>query len=847
MPGANLTRREAQERARLIRTVKSYRIELDLTGGPETFSVKASIDFDAEPGSASFIDALTDRVHRIELNGQQLASSLADGQRISLPNLAAHNQLTIEADFYYTNTGEGLHRFVDPVDQQVYLYTQFEVPDARRVYPVFEQPDLKASFEFIVTAPQDWVVVSNQAETRIDRQESTATWYFKPTAPISSYITAIIAGPYHKVTSSLINSAGKEIPLGIFARQSLMAYLDHQELFEITRQGFEFFEQQFKTPYPFEKYDQLFVPEFNAGAMENAGAVTFVESYIFRSKTTEAMVERRAITVLHELAHMWFGDLVTMRWWNDLWLNESFAEFMSTLAAAENTRFADQAWATFCASEKTWAYRQDQLSSTHPIVANIRDLNDVLVNFDGITYAKGASVLRQLVAWVGQENFMKALTRYFNKHAYRNTELADLLTELEQSSGRDVSAWSKLWLETAGVNTLTCQLKQEEGTIKSLAIVQSHDPNFPTLRPHRLLVGFYQLEGQKLIQTQQFDLDVDGQITELKAAAGLKQPDLILINDQDLAYAKIRLDPQSQAAAMKYLSSIESATARAVLWGSLWDCTRDGEIPARHFVDLVLDHIGQETNSTTLRTQLLNLELTLESYLAPETAQEIRVRTADRLWELTCQAPADSDSQLQLLRSFCRAAQTPQQLDQIEDLLSGQKSLAGLKIDTDLTWTLVTALAAGGRRSEEDIDRYLAQDNTANGQQAAATARAAIPTPAAKEQLWQQVILDNSLSNTLQRAGIAGFFLGNNKDLFDPYISRYFQAIEGIWRRRSHEISQTIILGLFPRNYSEDLLQATEQYLAGLAEDAAALHRQISECRDAVLRALKAQQVDRQA
>ena len=378
------------------------------------------------------------------------------------------------ADAPYMNTGEGLHRFVDPVDNEVYLYTQFEVPDSRRMFAVFEQPDLKASFTFTVTAPSHWDVVSN-SPTPVPVETipgadggARSVWEFTPTPRLSSYVTALIAGPYQSVRSEVTSAAGKVTPLGIFARKSLMQYLDADNIFELTRQGFEFFEAQFGCPYPFEKYDQLFVPEFNAGAMENAGAVTILEGYVFRGKVTDAQVERRAITVLHELAHMWFGDLVTMRWWNDLWLNESFAEYMSHLAAVENTEFG-HAWTTFASVEKSWAYRQDQLPTTHPIFAEINDLQDVEVNFDGITYAKGASVLRQLVAWVGPEQFMSGVREYFSKHAWQNTELSDLMAELEKASGRDLERWGQLWLETAGVNTLTPEISASaDGTIELL-------------------------------------------------------------------------------------------------------------------------------------------------------------------------------------------------------------------------------------------------------------------------------------------------------------------------------------------------------------------------------------------
>ncbi|NBR78101.1 MAG: aminopeptidase N, partial [Microbacteriaceae bacterium] len=507
-------------------------------------------------GASTFIDAITKTVHRVTLNGKDLdVASVSDGIRIQLDNLQAENELVVVSDNPYMHTGEGLHRFVDPVDNEVYLYTQFEVPDSRRMLAVFEQPDLKATFQFTVSAPSKWKMISNSpTPTPVDRGDGTSIWVFAPTPRISSYITALIAGPYSEWRDELTSSDGRTIPLGVYGRSSLAKYIDADYIFDKTKEGFTFFEEQFQYPYPFEKYDQLFVPDFNAGAMENAGAVTITESYVFRGAVNGFIKERRIITVLHELAHMWFGDLVTMRWWNDLWLNESFAEYASYLATAEATEYKE-AWTTFTSHEKSWAYREDQMPSTHPVVANIRDLEDVQVNFDAITYAKGGSVLRQLVAWVGQENFMKGLASYFKKHAFGNAELVDLLTELELTSGRELRDWSKLWLETSGVNTLRAELTEDaDGNISSFAVLQSHHPDYPTLRPHRLGIGYYNNQNGKLVRTHRVEIDIDGAKTEVPELVGTARPDLILLNDGDLAYAKLRLDERSWQTTLDHLA-----------------------------------------------------------------------------------------------------------------------------------------------------------------------------------------------------------------------------------------------------------------------------------------------------
>ncbi|TAM70209.1 MAG: aminopeptidase N [Microbacteriaceae bacterium] len=863
MPGENLTRVEAATRAGIVST-HSYEVALDLTTGDETFRSTTTVRFSATPGAATFIDAITRTVHSVTLNGESLdPAAVSDGVRIQLPKLQAENELTVVADAIYTNTGEGLHRFVDPVDGEVYLYSQFEVPDSRRMFAVFEQPDLKATFQFTVTAPAYWQVVSNSPTPQPADAPLTSsgteskTWTFAPSPVISSYITALIAGPYVSVHSELTSRDGRTIPLGVFARASLAQYLDADYIFEKTRQGFAFYEEGFDYAYPFEKYDQLFVPEFNAGAMENAGAITFTETYVFRSKVTDAVKERRVVTILHELAHMWFGDLVTMKWWNDLWLNESFAEYMSTFAVAEATEWT-QAWTTFAAMEKSWAYKQDQLPSTHPIVATINDLEDVQVNFDGITYAKGASVLKQLVAWVGQDDFLAGVSSYFKKHRYGNTELRDLLAELETTSGRDLTEWSKLWLETAGVNTLRPEIQADTaGTITGFAVLQSAPADYPTIRPHRLAIGLYNFENpndlqaakegtQSLVRTRRVELDVDGERTDVAALVGLARPDLILLNDDDLAYAKIRLDLASLRVAIEHLDKIQSPLARSLVWGSVWDSTRDAETRPSDFVRLVLNNIASETESTTIRTVLNQLVLTASTYVAPAAQQETTREAASALWVLAQQAEAGSDAQFQFVKFFAALASTDEHLAAIGALRDGELTLDGLNVDTDLSWELLIALVAGGKARETEIDAALTDDNTATGAQSAAHARAAIPTTAGKQAAFASVFDSDKLPNTIVRTTGLGFQRAADTSLLEPFVAPYFATLQSIWESRSYAIASALIVGMYPAPLAnQQLADATQAWLDANPEPAA-LRRLIVENLAGVERALAAQKRDAQ-
>ncbi|MFH8752367.1 aminopeptidase N [Streptomyces rimosus] len=857
MPGTNLTRDEAQRRAKLL-SVDAYEIDLDLSGAQEageggTYRSVTTVRFDAaEAGAESFIDLVAPAVHEVVLNGENLdpGTVFADS-RIALPGLReGRNELKVVADCAYTNTGEGLHRFVDPVDQQAYLYTQFEVPDARRVFASFEQPDLKATFTFTVKAPEGWKVISNSpAPEPVDN-----VWRFETTPRISTYITALIAGPYHSVHSTW-EGEGRSVPLGIYCRPSLAEHLDADAIFEVTRQGFDWFEEKFDYAYPFAKYDQLFVPEFNAGAMENAGAVTIRDQYVFRSKVTDAAYETRAETILHELAHMWFGDLVTMEWWNDLWLNESFATYTSIAcqAHAPGSRWP-HAWTTFANSMKTWAYRQDQLPSTHPIMAEIRDLDDVLVNFDGITYAKGASVLKQLVAYVGMDEFFQGVQAYFKAHAFKNTRLSDLLGALEETSGRDLKTWSKAWLETAGINILRPELEVAgDGTLTSFAVRQEAPAlpagakGEPVLRPHRIAIGCYDLKDGKLVRTDRIELDVDGERTEVPFPAGTRRPDVILLNDDDLSYAKVRLDEDSLRVVTEHLGDFTESLPRALCWASAWDMTRDGELPTRDYLELVLSGITKESDIGVVQSLHRQVKLALDLYAAPAWRETGLAKWTEATLEQLRAAAPGSDHQLAWARAFAVAARTDAQLDLLQGLLDGSQEIPGLAVDTELRWALVERLAATGRADEKAIEAELQRDRTSAGERHAAAARASRPTPEAKAEAWASVVESDKLPNAVQEAVIGGFVQTDQRDLLAPYTEKYFAAVKRVWDSRSHEMAQQIAIGLYPAlQVSQETLDATDTWLAS-ADPSAALRRLVSESRSGIERALKAREADEAA
>ena len=842
---SNLTRDEARERARLL-DVGSYQVHVDLTGGETTFTSVTTVSFRCgSPGASAFIDLTAPAVSEITLNSAAVSPDAFDGDRIRLTGLQADNELRVVAECAYSRSGEGLHRFTDPADGGVYLYSDLETFDAHRIYACFDQPDLKATFEFSVTAPGSWRVISNMApdvtpQAAPGDDPAAAYWHFPPTPVMSSYITALAAGPYHVVTAE-----HDGIPLGIYCRASLARYLDPEEIFEVTRQGFDFFHAAFGVRYPFGKYDQLFVPEFKEGAMENAGCVTFLEDYVFRSRVTDFARELRAETILHEMAHMWFGDLVTMRWWDDLWLNESFATWAGTLAQADATRWR-AAWTTFAQLHKAWAYQQDQLPSTHPIAADIPDIATVEVNFDGITYAKGAAVLKQLVAYVGKDNFLAALRRYFDQHAFGNATLADLLAALEETSGRDLSTWSKQWLETAGVNTLRPEIQVgDDGAITEFAVLQEAPAAHPVLRPHRIAVGLYDRTEAGLIRRRQVEADVSGDRSVLTDLSGEYRPDLVLINDDDLTYAKIRLDEHSLRTLISAIGEFQDSLPAALCWSAAWDMCRDAEMAARDYVRLVMSGLDSVGDISVPQTLLRQAGATARRYTDPAWRDTGLRLIAATLRELLQHAEAGSDRQLAYLQALTGGAAEPGDLALLRGLLDGSTALDGLAVDTELRWRLLHRLVSRGAAGPAEIAAELARDATDAGERRAATCRAAIPDATAKQAAWDAVT-SGTLPNAMFRATLSGFVDPDQPELLQPYAQRYFDVIGDIWRDWSSDMAQWFVNNAYPLFLvSPETVRMTDEYIAE-ANPPAPLHRLLTECRDSVQRALRCQERDRQ-
>ncbi|SJN33512.1 Membrane alanine aminopeptidase N [Microbacterium esteraromaticum] len=825
MSSANLTREETARRAGSI-TLRDIRVELDLTGAPERartgFPTITTLSFDAREGE-TWVDFIGESVSRVVVNDED-RDVRYDGARILIDGLTAQNTVRIEAIAAYSRSGEGMHRFHDPVDGETYLYTQYEPADSRRVMACFEQPDMKAAFTFDVTAPAGWHVLSNQSPARVHEGIGMQRVEFEPTLPISSYITSVAAGPYARLDGEWRRDE-QQIALGVLCRASLAEYLEGDEIIEITRQGLDFFTDAFAYPYPWGKYDQIFVPEYNLGAMENPGLVTFTEAYISRGAATDAQRGARANTLLHEMAHMWFGDLVTMRWWDDLWLKESFADYMGAHASAAATRFTD-AWARFANSRKTWAYRQDQLPTTHPIVADIPDLEAAKLNFDGITYAKGAAVLKQLVAFVGEDAFFEGARRYFAAHAFGNTTLDDLLDELEAVSGEDLRAWSRAWLETSGVSALWLETDAEGRRF----LVQDSGEVAP--RPHRLRIGLYDQTESGLRLRERIELGIHEERTEVE----IPDADLTVLNDDDLTYAKVRLDERSLASVTESLSTLTDDLVRGLIWSSLWNATRDGELPVERYLEIVRRHAPAEPNVALLSAVLLNAAFAVHHYTRDDGRAAARRTWVEATWSALQSADAGSDAQLSWARAFATASAYDDAFAENIKAILGGEAPQGLPIDADLRWLLLTALAATGHAGAEEIAVERKRDDTATGRTAEICALSSRPDAEIRAAAWATAWGDLSLSNDHLDATIAGFRAGGRRDLIDAFDAEYFSRLRAVWAERSIELARRLVIGLFPASDSTDDVDA---WLSQNADAPGALRRIVIEQRDDLARELR--------
>ena len=832
----SLTRAEATARAATV-TVTGYDIDLDLTAGGDTFRSRTVLRFTAESGASTFVELEPAELVSATLNGVAVDPAALAEERLALTGLAAANELVVEGLMAYSNTGEGLHRFTDPADGRVYLYAHMFLDGARRIFPCFDQPDLKAPFTLAVTAPEGWLVAANGEQAGA---AEGGRFRFAPTKPLSTYFVSLIAGPYHVRTDS-----HDGIPLALYCRQALAGPLDEQagEIFSITKQCLDRYHQLFDVRYPFGHYGQAFVPEFNFGAMENPGLVVFRDEFIHRSAVTDSEREQRAMVIAHEMAHQWFGNLVTMAWWDDLWLNESFAEYLGTRITAEATSFTGT-WTSFAMHRKAWGMRADQRPSTHPVApSDVDDTALALLNFDGISYAKGAAVLRQLVAWVGDEAFLAGLNEHFAAHAYGNATLADLLAAVSKASGRDLTGWADLWLRRAQVNTLRAVAgRDDRGRYTEVALEQTAPAGHPTLRPHRIGVGLYDhgtdgvVRRRRLIETD-IDPVADGGRTVLPQLTGEPAADLLLVNDGDLTYAKIRLDGASAEAVPMILPLLDDSLARALVWGATLDAVGDGEQPVAELVTLVLAALPVEREVALVEDVLRMTRSLVDRYPAPETrpaALELLAQASDRL---LAAAEPGSSRQLAGARGLIGASVDEARL---RGWLAGEGVPEGLAVDDDLRWMILYRLVVLGAAGPDEIEAALAADLSATGEQQAALCRAALPDAGAKARAWELIINDTSASNRILEATAHGFWQPEQLDLTASYVPRYFADLPDMLRRRTGMSGERVAVAAYPSVVVEARTRELAAELLATPDLPAILRRVVTDGDDDVRRALAA-------
>lgn len=837
MTQATLTHKEAAQRAAAL-DIAAYHLHLDLSQATsaETYPVSVAIELTSST-SETFLDYLGDSVSSLRVDGKDQDVEF-DGARIAVRDIPTDRPVRVEVEgaSTYSRTGQGLHRMHDQADDNTYLYSHLEPSDARRIFPCFDQPDMKAVFHVTMTAPAAWEILSNQPEVSRETSQSMATVSFAPTPKLSTYLTSFAAGPYVSTEREWTAPDGEHSAhLRAYARASMGEYLDN-EILEITAQGMDFFHEAFAYPYPWGKYDSIFVPEYNLGAMENPGLVTFTEKYLFRSTATRAQHAARTNTILHEMSHMWFGDLVTPQWWDDLWLKESFAEYMGADASVEATQY-HEAWTNFAGQRKNWAYSQDQLPTTHPIKAEIPDVDAARQNFDGITYAKGAAVLKQLVHYVGRDNFYAGARDYFRNHEFAAATFADLLKALAPHTDRDLDAWSDAWLRTSGPDTLIPELTVADGKVTEFSITAEAAEQ---TRPHRLNVSFFDGQLKKAAELD-VDLPAGGDKTVIYSASGLDAPALVLLNDADHTYAKVRFDSDSLQLLREHLSDIDDELSRAVIWTSLWNMSRDGEWDAQSYIDTVLAHAPAETNPSLLTTAFANAQYALSHYVPKDRREAARTDYAEKIWKLMQDAEAASDTQLVLARAAIgAAAATPEEsgTQKLESLLGGD--VDGLCLDPDIRWAILRGLAARNAVEPEQLDAELQRDDTLTGAAAHLGAIHAFHAPEIKQQVFNELLVPNKYSNAEVDSLLAAFNAPRSGELTDPFAEEFFAKVEEIWAQHPIEIANRLIRGLYPELPTSDA--ATDELLS--RDIPGALRRVLLECQDNQRRTLRVQEAN---
>ncbi|WP_062461147.1 aminopeptidase N [Demequina soli] len=861
MPGLNLTKQEAADRFAIVPSAR-YSVTLDFTPEGDTFRSDTVIEFPAMPGATTFIEAVAPRIDRIELNGEPLDVDAHRDGRIVLTDLRELNTVRIAGDFGYRNDGQGIHRFIDPADDEVYLYSQFAANDARAAFACFDQPDIKGEFTFTVTVPDHWVVVSNAPTPEPEAVDGTvlvagvehgrARWTFPATVPIPCYGAAVVAGPY-AYHEGVLHSAKGDLAARVYGRPALEQSFDGDRVLEDTQKGLELYERVFQTDYPYEKYDQIYVPQYNLGAMENIGCVTLSEDrLLFRGRPTAAELEERTVVVLHELAHMWFGNLVTMKWWDDLWLNESFAEFIGTWAAAETSEWKD-AWVTFAADRKSVAYVQDQLPTTHAIVTEVVDTEATVSAFDMITYAKGASALKQLARFVGEDAFFGGVATYLERHHHGNATLAEFLAEVERAAGRPLDEWAGVWLETPGVTTLRAIVAEDDaGVLTRLAVAEDVPAEFPVARPHSVEIAGYELRDGSLDRAWTVPATVGGELTEIEGATGRPRPDLLLVNDGDLTYAKLHLDDVSLATLATDIAGIDDPMVQATVLDALWHMTRDGALPAQRYIEAVLTLLPRVRNSATAESHVALMVTALRRYLAPELVAATTEAAAERLWSALAGADHGSDIQLQLLKGYAQVASTQEQALRLRTLVEDTAEIPGVEIDSDLTWDLLTGLAAAGGTSVEEIDHYASLDVSAAGQRRAAGARAAVATAEAKRAAWNALAhpADGPAINAVQFELAAGFARTVDPALLAPLVDDVLADLRGYYDANAGFVGKRVARAVLPLEVTgrvDGLAERLDAWLKDNADAPSVLRKVVVEGLDHVRRAQVAQTVSRMA